>query len=324
MIRYELAGMDLADVRFAVSPLNELVLSLRALRDPGRHPLHLPFLRQVDAARAGLDAEVLLALTDERLCTPDFLSPRPRSPLTRIEDELADLRRTPPHVLRRDLAAVHPDRPLPAALRGPHDAVLTRVVDALTEYWYRCFAGAWPRMRAVLEADVLHRGRESAQRGLASMFAGLAETVSFADGVVSVRLATPVHYARSTSGVGLTLVPTLFTRNASTPISPEEPPLIMYGARGRGTLWEAERAPAPGALVGLLGAVRAGLLDRLATPASSTDLAARSGVTPAAVNQHLVALRAAGLLTSARAGRSVLYRRSDLGDRLLERAGGAG
>jgi len=323
MIRYELAGMDLADVRFAVSPLNELVLSLRALRDPGRYPLHLPWLRRVDAARAGLDAEVLLALTDERLCTPDFLSPRPRSPLTRIEDELADLRRTPPHVLRRDLAAVHPCRPLPAALRGPDDAVLTRVVDALADYWDRCFAGPWPRMRAVLEADVLHRGRESAQRGLASMFAGLAETVSFADGVVSVRLAAPVHYARSTSGVGLTLVPTLFTRNASTPISPDEPPLIMYGARGRGTLWEAERAPAPGALVGLVGAVRAGLLGQLATPTSSTELAVRSGVTPAAVNQHLVALRAAGLLTSARTGRSVLYRRSDLGDRLLGAAGGA-
>jgi len=318
MIRYELAGMDLAEVRFAVSPLNELVLSLRALRDPGRYPLHLPWLRQVDAARPGLDVDVLLALTDERLWTPDFLTPRPRSPLTRIEDELAVLRGTAPHVLARDLRAVHPAGPLPRALRGPADAVLARVVDALTTYWERCFAEPWPRMRALLEADVMHRGRESAQRGLASMFAGLAETVSFADGVVSVRLASAVRYSRSTTGVGLTLVPTLFTRSASAPISPDEPPLVMYGARGLGTLWQAERAPAPGALVGLVGAVRAGLLAQLGTPASSTELAARSGVTPAAVNQHLRALRAAGLLTAARAGRSVLYRRSELGDRILE------
>jgi hypothetical protein len=35
------------------------------------------------------------------------------------------------------------------------------------------------------------------------------------------------------------------------------------------------------------------------------------------VNQNLRAMRAAGLLTSARHGRSVLYYRSDLGSHLL-------
>jgi DNA-binding transcriptional ArsR family regulator len=40
-------------------------------------------------------------------------------------------------------------------------------------------------------------------------------------------------------------------------------------------------------------------------------------VTPTAVNQHLRAMRSAGLLTTARRGRSVLYLRSDLGDRLV-------
>jgi DNA-binding transcriptional ArsR family regulator len=55
----------------------------------------------------------------------------------------------------------------------------------------------------------------------------------------------------------------------------------------------------------------------LGEPASSTELAARLGVTPTAVNQHLRAMRSAGLLTTARRGRSVLYLRSDLGDRLV-------
>ena len=48
VVRYELTSGDLARVRFAVSPLNELVLSLRAWRDPGRSPEHLPWLRAVD------------------------------------------------------------------------------------------------------------------------------------------------------------------------------------------------------------------------------------------------------------------------------------
>ena len=59
------------------------------------------------------------------------------------------------------------------------------------------------------------------------------------------------------------------------------------------------------------------LLVLLEAPASSTELAVRLGVTPAAVNQHLRALRAAGLLTSARHGRSVLYLRSEIADQLV-------
>jgi DNA-binding transcriptional ArsR family regulator len=112
----------------------------------------------------------------------------------------------------------------------------------------------------------------------------------------------------------------MWTSSASAPISPDEPAMIIYLARGMGTLWETQPLPAPGALAGLLGAHRAGLLVQLATPTSSTELAARLGVTPSAVNQHLRALRAAGLLVGARHGRSVLYRRSELADRLLAHA----
>src|SRR3954451_21825188 len=76
MIEYELAGNDLGEVRFAISPLNELVLSLRTLRDPGRFPLQLPWLRATGPARAGLDLALLGALTNESLWTPVYLTPR--------------------------------------------------------------------------------------------------------------------------------------------------------------------------------------------------------------------------------------------------------
>ncbi|WP_405066345.1 winged helix-turn-helix domain-containing protein [Kribbella sp. NBC_01510] len=101
------------------------------------------------------------------------------------------------------------------------------------------------------------------------------------------------------------------------PISPDEPPDLIYPARGLGTLWETQTSTPPTALVGLIGRVRAQLLRLLETPTSSTELAVRLNVTTTAANQHLRALRAAGLLISARHGRSVLYRRSDLGDRLV-------
>jgi DNA-binding transcriptional ArsR family regulator len=97
--------------------------------------------------------------------------------------------------------------------------------------------------------------------------------------------------------------------------------MIMYLARGTGTLWEPEAMPAPAAMSLLLGATRAALMARLGTPASSTELAIRLGVTTTAVNQHLRVLRDCGLLVSARHGRSVLYRRSELGDQLAELPG---
>ncbi|BCJ39893.1 transcriptional regulator [Actinoplanes ianthinogenes] len=317
VVRYQLVGQDLGGVRFAISPLNELVLSLHAWRDPGRYPLHLPWIRQMQRVRGSLDDAVLDALVNDDLWTPDFLTPRPWSPLTRLEDELAAIRRTGNGVVDRDLRLLHGPGELPAPLRGPD--VLDRILDALTGYWERCFAPHWSRMRALLEGDVTFRGREIAQHGLAAMFAGLAGRVRLSGDTVEVFVRSQVHYTRPATG-GLTLVPSMWTSSASAPILPDEPPMIIYRARGLGTLWEPQPLPAPGALAGLLGAHRAGLLIQLATPASSTELAVRLGVTATAVNQHLRALRAAGLLVSARHGRSVLYRRSDLADQLLARS----
>lgn len=319
LIEYELAGADLGEVRFALSPMNELALSLRTWREPGRYPLMLPWLNLTADARSGLDRELLLALTNENLWTPDFLTPRPRSPLTRFEDELEAVAATPLDVVRDDIAEVHPGRP-PAVLTGRRDWLLKRIVAGLAAYWDACFEPWWPRMRTVLEADIVFRGRTIAREGLAAMFADLSPRIRLVDDVVRVEMTSKVGFRRSTAGEGLTLAPSLFTRNATAPISPEEAPLIMYGARGVGTLWEAAPPGERDALADLLGGVRSRLLALLESPASSTELAVRLGVTTSAVNQHLRALRDGGLLTSARHGRSVLYLRSDLGDRLLNAA----
>jgi hypothetical protein len=137
-VLYRLAGQDLAGVRFAISPLNELVLSLRSWRDPGRYPVHLPWIRRTEQVRDRLDTEMLLALITEWRWTPDFLTPRPHSPLTRLEDELALVAATPSNVVRRDLLNLYRDEQLiPGPLRDPH--ALGRAVDALTGYW-----APWP------------------------------------------------------------------------------------------------------------------------------------------------------------------------------------
>ncbi|MFD1825969.1 ArsR/SmtB family transcription factor [Mumia zhuanghuii] len=319
LLEYELNGRDLGDVRFAISPINELALSLRTFREPGRFPVHLPWLRETQDARDRLDTTMLRALSNASLSTPDFLSPRPDSPLTRIDTELQALARVEEGRLGADLRAVHPEG-LPSPLRGSLEAARRRMLRALQAYWDSCFAPWWPRMRGVLQADIVHRGRVAATEGVGAMLGGISDRVSLDGDVVRVRLNSPLRTRRPTGGEGLTLVPSLFTRGASVPIGKDEPPMIMYGVRGAGTLWQAEARRSSKVLADLLGATRAGLLTALASPASSTELAGRLGVTTPAVNQHLRAMRGAGLLTSARHGRSVLYLRSELGDALV--AGG--
>ncbi|WP_191297546.1 ArsR/SmtB family transcription factor [Lentzea cavernae] len=306
MIEFLLGESDLVDVRFAVSPLSNLTLSLRVLKNPAKYPLHVPWVRQI----RDVDTEVLLALSTDRGWTPDFLSPRPLTPFTRIEDEFAALRKISTATMRRDFRAVFGD--VPAVLRDRR-----RVLDAVESYWHAALAGHWDRMRAVLEADIAHRGRAMAQHGLAAMFSGISERITFAGAVVQVRIDGARPRRLEAGGQGLTLVPSVFARRTAVPVDPAAAPLLIYSARGAGTVWEAGRCRGPEALAGVLGQVRADLLAELAQPRSSTDIARRTGVTTSAVNQHLRALRDAGLLASQRHGRSVVYARTELGDALV-------
>lgn len=315
MLKYEVSDADLGGVRFGISPLCELGLSLRAIRDPSQYPLQLPWLRRTEEARSRLELEVLLALVDDRLWTPDFLNPRPESPLTRIEDEFAVLERISAEQFHGDLIRVH--GVVPDVFSGPVGPAIRRMVRILREFWDTCFAPHWLRMRTILEADIVYRGRQIAQGGLFTMLNDLSGAVEFDGRVISVRLKNPASRTEKTDGLGLTLVPTMFTRRASAPVNHGDPPLLMYPARGQGAMWETERVTNPAAIVAVLGEVRTSLLTALAAPASSTELGLRFGVTTSAVNQHLRALRDAGLVTSTRYGRSVLYFRSELGTALL-------
>ena len=95
------------------------------------------------------------------------------------------------------------------------------------------------------------------------------------------------------------------------------PATLIYPARGIAALWETPATAAPGALGDLVGRTRAGLLTALDQPASTTQLARSLGLATGAAGDHLAVLRGAGLVTRARSGRSVLYRRTPLGDALV-------
>lgn len=96
-------------------------------------------------------------------------------------------------------------------------------------------------------------------------------------------------------------------------------PTLIYPARGSAALWST-RPPTTRALERLVGAARARLLALLDDPATTTQLVQVSGFSLGAVGDHLKVLRDAGLVARTRTGRSVLYRRTPIGDALV--AGG--
>ncbi|HUN37712.1 MAG TPA: helix-turn-helix domain-containing protein [Trebonia sp.] len=323
MISFVLGVEDLADTRFALSPVHEALLSLRVLQDPGLSALHLPWRRSVLAQFGELDASLLMALVARRRTIPDFLTPNPAGFAPDFAEELAIVRRVPAARVRHDLLLAHaPDRP-PAALRDALDgddariaALRDAICDVLQRYWDLALKPIWPKARLVAEADMTYRARRLAVGGARLLFADMHPNLRWHDGVLHIDQMIS-HFRVEAAGRGLLLMPSVFAHKPAPPVSPDEAPSLVYPCRGTATLFAAVPVATSAALTALLGAPRARLLTLLAEPAPTAELARRLKVTPSAVSQHLKVLHAVGLVTRARDGRQVLYQRSPLGDQLV-------
>ncbi|SEC67067.1 Helix-turn-helix domain-containing protein [Amycolatopsis tolypomycina] len=314
---------DLAHTRFAFSPAWEIVASVRVLNSPGQHALHLPWIKRATAALdgAGLDIGLLRDLVPLRHL-PGFLAGTPSTPLPDLADELADLRDVPARLVRRELDAMAgPRSPALARLHRDPEAGLERLATLMERYWQLVLAPDWPRIRALLEADVLYRSRLLAQGGAAELFNDLTPLVRWQGGTLTVA-HRHLHAAVPLDGRGLVLVPSAFVwPRVFSKTDARWQPVLRYPPRGIATLWETGTATAPGALAAVVGRGRAMLLAELAAPASTAELARRSGLSAGAVSQHLGVLKAAGLVSGHRAGRHVLYARTALAESLVAGTG---
>ncbi|MDO3687388.1 MarR family transcriptional regulator [Micromonospora sp. C28ISP2-4] len=325
-LRFTLA--DVAGVRFGVSPANETVMSMWALADPARYPVHLQW---VDRARTTLRrpevaARVgpLVELTRPRRWLPDFLTPAAR-PGVEMDGQLDQIAATPPGVVVQDLLATTPSRPLGPfgqALLADPAGLLPQLVEAVRVWYDEAIAPDWPRMRALLDADVAYRAAQLAEGGAGQLFERLHPSLRWlGDRVVS---DDPFERDFDLRGRGLALNPSVFTdRRVLWNLLEDSLPAGAYPVRAVGTLWERTPAPEGDPLVRVVGAGRAALLHLLDTPVTTTDLARLTGMSAGNVSQHLSALHAAGLVVRSRSGRHVLYRNTEVGAALLHAARGS-
>ncbi|MER7594773.1 DUF5937 family protein [Streptomyces hydrogenans] len=317
---------DLAMVRFAVSPMWEVAPSFRLLTSTTAHPVHRPWVEQVRprVVAAGLDRGWLAELIGPSGYVPDFLNPAPGRPAPTPATEWDAILASPADRVRQDLdhLARHQGGlgPLLSGLRDDPTSRLPRITQEIERYWKVALAPYWARIRSVLDADVFHRARSVAEHGAGHVLNDLHASMSWDDSTLTLvrrkRIVT-----RDLAGAGLLLIPSAFTGpGLRTRVRPPDPPQIAYPARGVGTLWEKRPVRGTRALAPVLGRSRTLLLTELDTPASTTELARRTGLSAGGVSQSLTALRDAGLVSAHRAGRSVLYARTAVGEALLEAA----
>lgn len=321
-ITWEMRPEDVARIRFAFSPLWELVASLRTLRQPARQSLHLPWIKAVRPRLAGLDLTELLALVPPTGYLADFITPPPDTPLPDFAAELERVRHTAPERVLDELAhlreAGRADPAVLDRLAADPEAAVARAADALEAYWETCFAEFWPRVYSLLERDVLRRSRQLAQGGARELFAGLDPAVTWTGERLLVD--RPWCVTGGLHGDGLVLVPTAFHWPSVAVMSAPYQSMLVYPVLGVGTLWEQGPPPAPGALAALIGRSRARILLALAEPATTSALAGRMSLTPGAVSQHLGVLSGGGLAVGMRVGKQVVYRRTLAGDMLAGQA----
>jgi DNA-binding transcriptional ArsR family regulator len=321
---------DLAATRFAISPLHETARAILLLANPSPPAVNLPWVRW---ARAKLGRRPLRLprawplIVNGLHCYPEFLNPAPAVREPELGDELARVRSTPAEAVRASLRRVFGDRPWPDSatelFRRPAES-LAEIAAELAECHERLVMPHWERIRPVLDADIVYRAGLLADGGARSLFSDLHPDLRWSQGTLTIN---DTDEGPSVSRVmlgpdGVVLMPSVFNWPlVSYTKATSSQTTLLYPARGAATVWEGDvSGVGPGAVDELLGPARARLLRALRSPATTSALALRFGVTPSAVSQHLAVLHRSGLVDRERSGRRVLYQASELGLALLDRA----
>ncbi|MFI9643936.1 ArsR/SmtB family transcription factor [Micromonospora sp. NPDC051925] len=331
MLTIHFSEADLLRTRVApaADPLWELVLSLHLLQGRTRDPLMANWRRGVASGlrreTANEQFRLLFALNPPRGYFPDFLTPY--QSLDGFEAGLDAVRSTPAPLLHRDLTVLAEANPLPAsaaALARGEPEVLRYLTDSMTQYRSVAIDPYWGRIRAAVEADRAVRARALLDGGTEGLLASLRPGMRWESGVLQV-MDYPNRRELHLDGRGLLLVPSFFC--ARTPVAlldPALPPVLVYPADRLGGLDPSPGAgdrPAGGgreALAALLGRTRAAVLEVSDDGATTSEVARRLHISPAAASQHTAVLRNAGLLVSRRDRNTVLHTLTPLGRAMLD------
>ena len=314
MLRVHLTAGDLLKTRFASqpAPLLETVLAVAALQ---RRDSVFRGWRRSAAARLPSAARPLLELVPPSATGPVFLDPL----TTGLAEGLELVRAAPAPPVTAELKRIFGARPPTPWLHSlaARDREASHDLDlALRLAHHHLTADAWPRIMTAFRSELAWRSRLIAELGVQAALSTLHPSISWNGTVMQVEATC--EWDICPWGAGLTLMPSpLWTGRALLAQQPDGAVLVVYPAL---TPLPLIAAPISHPLAELLGHTRAAILELTFTERSTGELARELGVSAATVSGHTKALRAAGLIVSARAGKSVLHSLTPLGGKLLDSA----
>ena len=195
-------------------------------------------------------------------------------------EELTRIRDTPAETAHADIA-VALGRPVPDRLKRPD--LPQRAADLLGWVWRETVLPYWKSRRQILEADVVARTRQLSQGGWAAALDDIRPGTRWLGGG-RLRISADDDPSREISGAELLFVPVTPRLGWASWAEPHRYALIYPCS---GVLAGPDLSPATGALARLLGPGRAGVLLRLDTPKSTTQLVALTGQRLGSVGRHL-------------------------------------
>jgi DNA-binding transcriptional ArsR family regulator len=329
LLRIHFTSEDLALTRLAEAPdaFWEVVLSAHLLRLRGAEPLLGPWkqalLEQLPiGSRLRAAIEPLIAINPAKGYFPDLLTPAESA--DGWEAGLEALLSLPQRRVRREIGRVGDehgrlDSGTSDLAEGRAEAI-KQLAAAVRSYHDTAVAPIAERIRAAFEADRALRAQAFLNGGIAAVLNGLHPNATFTGTVLEL---SDVHRDEDIrlDGRGLRLVPSYFKQTKTkllTLADPELPQVLVYPInRSAGLTAAAARE----SLAALVGRTRAALLEQTASSGSTSELARRVAISPAAASQHLSVLREAGLVASTRDGNTVRHHLTPLGQAVL--SGGA-
>lgn len=318
-----LTAESLARSRFAVSPLAETIAAILTLargdepwREPGAVAGRVEFQRFLagDPFAAGF-----VALISSTKWLPAPITVPPTGGMhTRLKDELSKARTLNDATVIAELQHARDESWQRHDLSWISGSPLAhRIADLVQTAWTRWAQPDWPRRKALLERDVRYRAGLLAAYGWPAAIDRMSRHSRWvaADAIqYSARRTAP---ARQVGENGLQFVP-ITRRSTWLAEWPPDDFAIVYPAWGIAEASD-QSMPVDGAVDRLLGIGRASVLRELGHPATTSELAVLLGVALGTVGGHLAVLRDNRLVARTRMGNRVVYHRTDLGDRLMDR-----
>jgi DNA-binding transcriptional ArsR family regulator len=312
MLRIHFTDADLAKVTIAedADPMWELLMSSYRIRRPEGEPFFGRWRRGSRSAVPESGRLLMSAVPPYGNC-PDFLTP---AGARTIGDGVSAVLGTPPPKLAADVAelAAQGTR-VPPWLRRLADGEpreLRRLAASLHDYYRHCVAPDWAAVRGAVARDRVRLRSNLDRGGPQLLLSTLHPDITWSPPVLRVRF--PVEQELHLAGRGLRLIPAFFAHGTPTTYKdPNLPPVLVCSiSRPR---FDSDAEPGP-SLSALLGATRARVLVTVATkPCNTSELAELAGVSLATASQQASVLRASGLLTSTRSGKSQIHESTPLG-----------